>query len=394
MDGSGTVACFVTPSEKSAYGRFIRSATIRETPSICASSSASTRTASPATFATILTVRSSCVGPNPPEVATRSADATASATAASSSAGSSPTTWILGRLDPEREQRPRQERPVQIGALAAHELAARDDDDRAWPPAVRARQAASAAKIFFAVTKTPCALTAAGSRTRLPLRRTSTFCGDSSRHPEHLAVEPLLLAALERPLVEDLAESAALLHEQVGVPARRPQLEPRRPGRLRRLHRRTLLGGGRLQPVHGLVLRAAEAPRHDHERCHDRDRGQGEDDDARLAPIPAPRSRGGHAPGADGRLLLADHEAGVVLVDVELAVEAEVVGIGAQEAFDVGVRGQQLEALFLECAQVLPPDLRPVLGVRELDVAAEAGLAQAVADLEHWGMVAAVSAGA
>ena len=86
-----------------------------------------------------------------------------------------------GRLDPEREQRPRQERPVQVGALAAHELAARDDDDRAWSRAVRARQAASAAKIFFAVTKTPCALTAAGSRTRLPLRRTSTFCGDSSR---------------------------------------------------------------------------------------------------------------------------------------------------------------------------------------------------------------------
>ena len=85
-----------------------------------------------------------------------------------------------GRLDPEREQGARQERPVQVGALAAHELAARDDDDRARTRAVRARQAASAAKIFFAVTKTPCALTAAGSRTRLPLRRTNTFCGDSS----------------------------------------------------------------------------------------------------------------------------------------------------------------------------------------------------------------------
>ena len=31
---SGTVACFVTPCAKSAYGRFIRSAAIRETPSI------------------------------------------------------------------------------------------------------------------------------------------------------------------------------------------------------------------------------------------------------------------------------------------------------------------------------------------------------------------------
>ena len=85
------------------------------------------------------------------------------------------------RLEAEREQRARQERAVQVGALAADELAAGDDDDRAWPRAGRAGQAGSAAKIFFAVTKTPCALTAAGSRTLLPLRRTSTFWGDSSR---------------------------------------------------------------------------------------------------------------------------------------------------------------------------------------------------------------------
>ena len=35
------------------------------------------------------------------------------------------------RLDAEREQRAREEGAVQVGALAAHELAARDDDDRA-----------------------------------------------------------------------------------------------------------------------------------------------------------------------------------------------------------------------------------------------------------------------
>ena len=64
------------------------------------------------------------------------------------------------RLEPEREQRAGEERAVQVGALAAHELAAGDDDR---PPAGGRRrgQLASAAKIFFAVTKTPCALTAA-----------------------------------------------------------------------------------------------------------------------------------------------------------------------------------------------------------------------------------------
>ena len=40
---SGSVACLRTPSAKSAYGRFIRSATMREMPSICASSRSSTR---------------------------------------------------------------------------------------------------------------------------------------------------------------------------------------------------------------------------------------------------------------------------------------------------------------------------------------------------------------
>jgi hypothetical protein len=82
-------------------------------------------------------------------------------------------------LDPEREQRASEERAVEIGPLAAHELTARDDDHgpRArWRPA----QLASAAKIFFAVTKTPCALTAGASFTRLPFSFTSTFRGVSS----------------------------------------------------------------------------------------------------------------------------------------------------------------------------------------------------------------------
>ena len=84
------------------------------------------------------------------------------------------------RLDPEREQRASEERPVEIGPLAAHELAARDDDHGPGARSPRA-QFASAAKIFFAVTKTPCALTAGASFTRLPFSFTSTFRGVSSR---------------------------------------------------------------------------------------------------------------------------------------------------------------------------------------------------------------------
>ena len=58
------------------------------------------------------------------------------------------------------------------------------------------------------------------------------------------------------------------------------------------------------------------------------------------------------------RRRLPPHEARVVLVDVELAVEAEVLGVRAQEALDVGLRRQQLELLVLERAQVLAADLR------------------------------------
>ena len=82
-------------------------------------------------------------------------------------------------------------------------------------------------------------------------------------------------------------------------------------------------------------------------------------------------------------LVVAADEARVVLVDVELAVEPEVLGVGAQESLDVGLRRQQLELLLLEGAQVLPADLRGELGLGEVDAPAQARLTEAVADLEH-----------
>ena len=57
--------------------------------------------------------------------------------------------------------------------------------------------------------------------------------------------------------------------------------------------------------------------------------------------------------------------------------------------------GQQLEALVLERAQVLGADLRLVLELGEVELLAQARLAQAVADLEHAGhALAAVVSGA
>ncbi len=83
-------------------------------------------------------------------------------------------------LDPECEQRTGEERSVEIGPLAPYELTARDDDHGPWTR-WRLAQLASAAKTFFAVTKTPCALTAGASFTLLPFSFASTFRGVSSR---------------------------------------------------------------------------------------------------------------------------------------------------------------------------------------------------------------------
>ena len=84
-------------------------------------------------------------------------------------------------------------------------------------------------------------------------------------------------------------------------------------------------------------------------------------------------------------LLLPHDEAGVVLVDVELAVEPEILGIRAQKAFDVRLGRQDVELLVLESAQVLPPNLRPLFELGKVEALAQTRLAEAVTDFEHGG---------
>ena len=84
-------------------------------------------------------------------------------------------------------------------------------------------------------------------------------------------------------------------------------------------------------------------------------------------------------------LLLPHDEAGVVLVDVELAVEPEVLGIRAEEALDVRLRGQDVELLVLEGAQILPSNLRSLFELGKVEALAQTRLAEAVTDFEHGG---------
>src|SRR5262249_12000040 len=107
---SGSVACLRTPSSKSAYGRRNRSATARETAPISAWRPSSSTSLRPATPATTSTVRSSWVGPRPPETTQRSASSP-SRSAASSSSGRSPTIVIRAGSSPSDSASPARNGP-------------------------------------------------------------------------------------------------------------------------------------------------------------------------------------------------------------------------------------------------------------------------------------------
>ena len=86
---------------------------------------------------------------------------------------------------------------------------------------------------------------------------------------------------------------------------------------------------------------------------------------------------GRNASRAQGPLILTDDVARVVLVDVELAVHAERLRVGAQEALDVGVPGELLELLGFERAEILRAHLGSKLHLGEVEPLARASFAQA-----------------
>ena len=118
-----------TPAAKSAYGRRSRSATCARSPR----SGARARRRHerpPATRATSSTVRSSWVGPRPPETRQRSASLPRPERVLELVRVVADDRDPRG-LETEGERLAREERAVQVGALAADELAAGDDDRRA-----------------------------------------------------------------------------------------------------------------------------------------------------------------------------------------------------------------------------------------------------------------------
>ena len=151
--------------------------------------------------------------------------------------------------------------------------------------------------------------------------------------PEGVRPEGLGLAALERPVIEEPPDAAGL-HEDADVDHRaavhgaHAQLCDRRVrGRMGHGRRGRLLRRGRRAG-------AAERPRGDHERGDACDDDQGEHDHVQLDP-PVVFPADAHLAPRARAAVLVHPEPRAVLVDVELAVEAEEVGVGLEEAADV-----------------------------------------------------------
>ena len=116
---------------------------------------------------------------------------------------------------------------------------------------------------------------------------------------------------------------------------------------------------------------------------------------ARLAPLPAPR-RGARRVGGARRARTASRPRRRCSASCtrrrRAARRGRVVGVRAQEALDVRVRGEAVELLLLERRRYLARTFVRLLDLGEVEALPRPGLAQAGADLEHRGRIVVAEA--
>ena len=241
-----------------------------------------------------------------------------SVSASASSSSRSPTITIRAGLDPEPKQLPCEERPVQVAAVAADKLAAGDDDERAG------------SRVCHTPGRMPLRRDDQGLR---PADRQTTratvqhhrvrFSGRSSVIQSRLPVKSLPLPVLQRSLIEDRTRRGVRVDLQPAVAARRRHArgEPCFAdtagvfGVVAACLRLVAETDGRL------LLRLAARPRDDHERRDGHDPEQRQQAPRGTAPGRRATAAAERL-GREGLVLLPHDEAGVVLVDVELPVQA------------------------------------------------------------------------
>ena len=211
---AGTVACLRTPASNSVYGPVEPLGDPRETASISRSSSGSTTASSPAARARSSTVRSSWVGPSPPEVTSRSASRP-SRIASSSSAGSSPTTVIRAGSSPSRVSSSARNGPFASPRVPRTSSlpVTRTADRRLNRSTGRAR------RVRRDLEPAADARAGSGHDARPAVELQPQVRRGVDVDPEVSADEPLLLAALEGSRVDRLARARAAADDEVRATA-------------------------------------------------------------------------------------------------------------------------------------------------------------------------------
>src|SRR5581483_5853612 len=110
----------------------------------------------------------------------------------------------------------------------------------------------------------------------------------------------------------------------------------------------------------------------------DEDGREGDDDAALEAPL-----RDGRAGYERRRVFVVMRDARVVLVDVQLAVEAEVLRVRPQEALRVRIAGEHVPPFFLEGGQVPLADANRLVDLGGSEAPPGPGVPEAFTDLEH-----------
>ena len=176
---------------------------------------------------------------------------------------------------------------------------------------------------------------APASATRLPPTMIARFSGELTLSQKHLPLNGSVSPLLDRPLEERARPvGPAAVDGDVRRAADRLDLQERRRTAAACFLARvpSCVAGGALR-----CRRRTTSRRRRRRASRSRRRASDEQDDARLEPAGAPFRP--HRRAARARVVVvAGDEARVELVDVQLAVEAEVLRVGAQEALDVRLR--------------------------------------------------------
>ena len=156
---------------------------------------------------------------------------------------------------------------------------------------------------------------------------------------------------------------------------------------LRRLRRRQGRGDGagrRLRPGRGrrrrIVRRAPETPGGEAGDGSADDEDAGEPGEDATPHVPRLRGRVRHE---RGRVVVVPGDAGVVLVDVELAVEPEVIGVRAEEPLRVRLAREHVPAFLLERGKVALANANRLVDVGGCEAPPGPGFPEAFTDLEH-----------